>query len=283
MFPILKSCISDELINNMSYKIGKVNTNECRMPYISFGTGNKALVILPGISIKSVVSSAPAIEKQYELFCRDFTVYLFERRENMPDNYSVCDMAKDTVNAINELGLCDICLFGVSQGGMIAMIIAAEYTELVSRLALGSSAAAVTEKSNAVFNEWLSYAEKGEAKKLCLSFGEKVYPYDVFKQYKEALAYMAKTVDKNDLQRFITLVKGTEGFDACEKMRSIKCPVLAVGDTEDKVLGADSTRRIAGLQKDNPRFEMFMYSGFGHAAYDTAPDYTQRLYNFFNN
>ena len=265
----------------MSYSIGKVNTNECTMPYISFGRGDKALVILPGISIKSVVSSAPAIEKQYELFCRDFTVYLFERRENMPDNYSVCDMAKDTVNAINELGLCDICLFGVSQGGMIAMLIAAEYPKLVGRLALGSSAAAITQESKAVFTEWLSCAEKGDAEKLCLSFGERVYSADFFEKYKSAFKALAKYVSGEELKRFITLVKGTEGFDACEIMRSIKCPVLAIGDSEDKVLGGNSTLKIAELQKDNSFFEMHMYSGYGHAVYDTAPDYTQRLYNFF--
>ena len=93
---------------------------------------------------------------------------------------------------------------------------------------------------------------------------------------------MAKTVNENELKRFITLVKGTEGFDARNRMSSIKCPVLAIGDTTDQVLGADATPQIAALQKENPRFEMYMYSGYGHAVYDTAPDYTHRLYIFFN-
>ena len=266
----------------MSFSIEKEITNECIMPYIRFGTGDKVLVILPGISIQNILMAAPAIEKQYELFCKDFTVYLFERRENMPNNYSVYDMADDTAKTMRELELCNACVFGVSQGGMIAMIIAAEYPELVSKLALGSSAAVITKESKEVFNEWLRYAEKCDAKQLCLSFGEKVYSAEIFAQYKDAFISMAKTVSENDLKRFITLVKGTEGFCARERMSIIKCPLLAIGDTTDKVLGADATPQIAALQKDNSCFEMYMYSGYGHAAYDTAPDYAKRLYNFFN-
>ncbi len=266
----------------MSYSIGKAVTNECQMPYIRFGTGDKTLVILPGISIQSVLMAAPAIEKQYELFCKDFTVYLFERRENMPESYSVYDMAEDTAKAMKELGICNAHLFGVSQGGMIACVIAADYPELVSKLALGSSAAYITKESSSVLNEWLICAEKGDTENLCLSFGEKVYSSEIFAQYKDAFVNMAKTVNNNDLKRFVSLVKGTVGFDAREKISRLKCPVLAIGDTDDKVLGAESTPEISKLQKGNSRFEMYMYSGYGHAAYDTAPDYAKRLYKFFN-
>ena len=266
----------------MSYSAEKVITNEYIIPYIKFGAGEKTLVILPGLSVQSVIPAAPAIEKQYKIFCRDYTVYLFDRREDMPAGYSVCDMAKDTAKAMKALSLCDVCLFGVSQGGMIAMLIAADYPELVSKLVLGSSAAYLNESSAAVLNEWLGYAQKGDAEALCLSFGEKVYSAEVFAQYKDAFINMAKAVNEKDLQRFITLVKGTAGFDARDKMAGINCPVLAIGDTADKVLGADATPQIAELQRGNPRFEMFMYSGFGHAAYDTATDYAERLFKFFN-
>ena len=50
----------------------------------------------------------------------DFTIYLFDRRNELPDSYSIYDMAKDTASAIKALGLKDICLFGASQGGQTA-------------------------------------------------------------------------------------------------------------------------------------------------------------------
>lgn len=272
----------NEGVLKMNCITGKVITKEFIIPYIKFGTGEKTLIIIPGLSVQSVIKAAPAIEKQYEVFCKDYTVYLFARREDMPESYCVYDMAEDTSKAMKELGISNACLFGVSQGGMIAMMIAAEHPDSVLKLALGSSAARLTEDRAAVLNEWLSLAEKGDAEKLYLSFGEKVYSAEIFAQYKNAFKVLAKTVNENDLKRFITLVKGTEGFNACDRMSTVKCPVLAIGDTDDKVLGVDSTLQIAELQKDNPCFEMYIYSGYGHAVYDTAPDYTQRLYDFFN-
>ncbi len=266
----------------MSYTIHKVITDEYTIPYMRFGTGEKTLVILPGLSVQSVIPSAPAIEKQYEIFGSDYTVYLFDRREDMPEGYSVYNMAEDTANAIKTLGLSDICLFGVSQGGMLAMIIAAEHSETVSKLALGSSAAFVTKESSAVLNEWIDYAQSGNAEKLYLSFGEKLYSKEFFERHKDAFIKIAETVTKEDLKRFLKLAKGNAGFDFRDRIGSIHCPVFAIGDTGDNVLGADSTPAIAELLKDNPALETYMYSGFGHAVYDTAPDYTKRLFAFFS-
>ena len=259
----------------------KVITDEYIIPYIKFGTGEKILVILPGISVQSVLPMASAVEKQYELFCRDYTVYLFDRREDMPEEYSVYDMANDTAKAIKELSLSDICLFGVSQGGMIAIIIAADHPELVRKLALGSSAAYFSDELIGGINEWLGYAEQGDTVKLYLAFGKRLYSPEYFEKYKQAFRFLAKTVEEKDIKRFIKLVKATESFDARDKMASIKCPVLAIGDTSDMVLGAESTPQIAELQKDNPRFEMFMYKDMGHSVFDTAPDYPKRLFEFF--
>ena len=265
----------------MSCLTEKVSTGKYTIPYIKFGSGDKTLVILPGLSVQSVLPMAPAIEKQYNAFCEDYTVYLFERRESMPESYSVYDMAADTATAIKELGLSDICLYGVSQGGMIAILIASEHPRLVKKLALGSSSAYISKEIGIGLNEWYSYAQNGDAEKLCLSFGEKVYSSEIFEQYKKAFVKMAKMVEESDLKRFATLVKGTEDFDARDLMAGIKCPTLAIGDTSDMVLGADSTPQIAELQKNNPCFEMYMYSGYGHAVYDTAEDYVGRLFDFF--
>ena len=33
--------------------------------------------------------------------------------------------------------------------------------------------------------------------------------------------------------------------------------------------------------KDRKDFEYYFYNGFGHAVYDMAPDFTQRIFDFF--
>ena len=265
----------------MSHEVGRIINKEFEMEYLKFGEGEKTLVIIPGLSVQSVIPLGSAIEKQYSVFKDDFTVYLFDRRKNLPPAYSVSDMADDTAKAIKELGLSDVCLFGTSQGGMILMILAARCPELVARLALGSTACRETEEIRNAVCEWISFAEKGEREKLYLSFGEKLYSPETFSAFRETLIKMSETVEDNDLKRFIILANALYGLDFRESLRKISCPVLALNDESDKVLGADAASEIAKQMKNNECFESYIYSGFGHAVYDTAPDFTSRLYDFF--
>ncbi len=266
----------------MSYEIGKVKNEAFEMNYVKFGKGEKAFVILPGLSVQSVIPSAAAIEQHYSIFEDEYTVYLFDRKENLPSVYSVSDMADDTAMAIKKLGLSDICLFGASQGGMISMIIAAAYPKLVNKLALGSSACKTNEERTANVKKWIKLAENGESEKLCLSFGEMLYPERMQKPLEKVLRQMAESVTQNDLKRFITLANAIEGFDITAMLGDIKCPVLVLGDKDDKVLGESAAYEIAEQFDGRDSFEIHMYEGYGHAAYDTAPGFTERLYNFFS-
>lgn len=265
----------------MSDMIQVVTTDGFTMEYITFGTGKKPLVILPGLSVQRVLPAAAAIQQRYALLEKEFTIYLFERRQELPPVYSVQDMARDTAKAMQALGLRKVCLFGASQGGMMAMLIAAQYPQLVERLALGSTACRVDEARFAAIRAWLAYAAAGDSEGLYLSFGEKVYPAAFFEKYRDAFVTMAKSVTQEDLARFTILAAGTEGFDASEQLARLTCPVLLLGSSDDGVLGADGAEGIVKLMQNTPHFSYHLYEGYGHAAYDLAPDYVQRLYRFF--
>ena len=56
---------------------------------------------------------------------------------------------------------------------------------------------------------------------------------------------------------------------------------MAVGVYEDSVLDSDATMEIAEKLDFRADFRLYMYIGFGHAAFDTAPDYRERLLRFF--
>ena len=66
-----------------------------------------------------------------------------------------------------------------------------------------------------------------------------------------------------------------------EDLERIQCPVMAVGAYEDSVLDSDATMEIAENLDCRPDFRLYMYIGYGHAAFDTAPDYRERLLKFF--
>lgn len=113
-----------------SIKIETIKTDKFTMDYFRFGEGKETLVILPGLSVQSVMASADAVADAYRPLTDDFTIYLFDRRKELPDSYSVYEMAQDTAEAIQAAGLEHVNLFGASQGGMIAMIITLEHPEL---------------------------------------------------------------------------------------------------------------------------------------------------------
>ena len=121
----------------MAVRRGQVAADTFTMDYFAFGRGKKTFVILPGLSIQSVSGAAEAVEAGYAAFSEEYTVYVFDRRLDLPPVYTIEDMARDTAEAMRALSLSDVYLFGASQGGMIALIIAARYPGLVRKLVLG--------------------------------------------------------------------------------------------------------------------------------------------------
>lgn len=262
-------------------RIETVHTPDFSMDYLRFGSGERTLVILPGLSVQSVMGLGDAIAAAYRPLEEKYTIYVFDRRGDLPSPYTVRDMARDTAAAFRALGLEKVCLFGASQGGMIALVIAAEHPELVEKLVLGSSSAHVREEQYRVIERWIRLAESGDREGLYLAFGAEIYPPAVFRQVREGLLAAARTVTDAELARFITLAEGTRGFDAVRDLEKIRCPVLAIGAYEDSVLDADATMEIAEKLDERPDFRLYLYTGFGHAAFDTAPDYKERILRFF--
>lgn len=252
--------------------IEKVITPEFEMKYFKFGSGKKAFVILPGLSVTSVMDAAQAVESSYSVFKDEFTTYVFDRRTELEQTYSIYDMARDTIKAIEALGLKDIYLFGASQGGMLAQVIAAESPNLVRAAVLGSTAFKVSENEN--ITRWSALARDRKVKELCLDFTEAIYPGEMFLQYRDVFADMAKSVTDSDLDRFATLCDGTRGFDMTDELGNITCPVLVISSKDDKIFDIPDAERYG--------FEAYSYDGFAHAAFDTAPDYKERILDFFN-
>ena len=264
----------------MNVRIETVHTGTFSMNFFRFGSGAKTLVILPGLSVQSVMGAADAVEAAYRSMEDAFTIYLFDRRNELPPSYSVRDMARDTAAAFRALGLKEVCLFGAAQGGMMAQVIAIEHPGLVSKLVLGSSSSHVRDEQYRVIDNWVCLAKSGDRVGLYLSFGEELYPPAIFAQYREALVKTASTVTDEELKRFVTLAEGIRGFDVTDELDGIRCPVLAIGDYADRVLDADATMEIAEKLDERQDFRLYLYAGYGHAAYDTAPDYLDRVRRF---
>ena len=249
--------------------------------YLMFGEGNNVMAILPGLSVQSALLSSAAIAKAYSIFHKEFTVFVFDRRKDVPPVYTVSDMAKDTAQALCALGLREVCLFGASQGGMIALLLAARSPELVRKLALGSSAAALSPEAQKTLRLWTSLARDGEREALYLDFAEKVYPPAFFMENRSAFVKLSALPTSEELLRFSVLAQGSLGFDALAEIEKISCPVLNLASSDDGVLGACAGEALAQALKNKPGCRSVFFNGFGHAAYDLAPGYKEELLDFF--
>ena len=262
-------------------KTGCVKTNGFEMEYFTFGSGSRPFVILPGISIQGVMGVQGAVEESYAIMKEDFTVYVFDRRTVVPNPYSIGDMADDTAAVLKELSLTGVYLFGASQGGMIAMILAAKYPDLVKKLILGSTASYVSAAQfEKTLSRWIALAKEKDAAALYDAFGRSIYPADIYAQFKDIFAAAAKTVTEAELKKFIILAESVCDFDCTDELKKITCPVLAIGDRDDEVLDGAATEEIMKNLPPGADHTMYLYEGYGHAAFDTAPDYRQRLYDF---
>ena len=259
---------------------GMVWAEDFEMGFCKFGFGSKTFVILPGLSVQSVLRAKEAVEASYAMLGGDFTTYLFDRKYDVSEGYSIYDMADDTVNAMTKLGLKDVYLFGASQGGMIAMAIAIKYPELVKKLVLGSTSSHVKPEQRGVIDHWIELARDKNAGELYQDFGKEVYPPEVYEQYKEYFSEAAETVKERDLEKFVILAEAIKDFNVTGEIEKIKCPVLVLGVFDDEVLDSDASMEIAEKLDGRTDCALYMYNGYGHAAFDTAPDYRKRIYDF---
>lgn len=158
-----------------------------KMKHIVFGSGTKNFVILPGLSVHSVMGLADAIAEAYKDFCEEYTVYVFDRAENIREGYTVRNMAEDTAAAMRELNIGNADVFGASQGGMIAMYLAIDHPQMVNRLILGSTLAKPNGTFNHVIDEWIRLARAKDEVGLLESFADNVYSESTLKAYRETL------------------------------------------------------------------------------------------------
>ncbi len=254
------------------------HVNGIEMPYCTFGEGSRTLVILPGLSIKSVTAQDEALAKAFYLFTKEFTTYVFDRRSNLPAEYSVYDMAEDTAAVMEALGLSGVCLFGASQGGMMAQVIAIRHPELVSRMVIGSSASRIASDVAANTLGWADMAKTGEVEALVESTVTHLYSPATVAAFGDALRGQLMAVTEEELANFAILAGSMSSFDVLEELGNVQAKCLVIGCFGDAVVGPQAsfdTAQALGCA-------LYMYGPeYGHSVYDEAPDYRLNLYQFF--
>ena len=143
-----------------------VKIDNTEMEYVTFGNGTQPFIIIPGLgdALKTVRGTAVPFSYMYRTYAKYFKVYLFSRKNMIPKDYTIADMADDQAKVLKTLGISDACVMGVSQGGMISMHLAAKYPELVTRLVLANTAPYANDVIKTVVGTWIDMAKQGDFK-----------------------------------------------------------------------------------------------------------------------
>ena len=249
------------------------------MDYIRFGRGARTLVLLPGVGdgLKTVRGMALPFALLYRSLAKDFTVYVFSRRAELPAHMSTREMAEDLNAAMETLGLYKTVLVGVSQGGMIAQWLAIDHPDKVEKLVLTVTLARPNNTVRRVIETWTEQAKRGDYRGIMLDTARRSYSGK--RQKKALLEYslLGNLGKPKSFDRFLTQAESCVTHDAYDVLDRIACPTLVIGGTDDRIVTADASREIAAKI---PGSQLYLYEGLGHGLYEESTDFLRRVADF---
>ena len=260
-------------------KNGTVPLGDTEMDYVSFGHGDRSLVLLPGLSdaLATVRGKALLLARPYTPFFEEYTVYMFSRKNKMPPTYTIRDMAWDQAAALEALGIRRSHVLGVSQGGMIAQVLAIDHADLVEKLILAVTAPCVNEQLRSCVNRWIALARQGRHRELMIDTAEKSYSPERLRKLRRLYPLLGALGKPASYDRFLTNAGAILGFDAGDALGRIRCPTLILAGGEDRIVGAQAS---FALREKIPDSELYVYPHLGHGAYEEAEDFYPRIRAF---
>lgn len=260
--------------SNRTIKIG--NTD---MDYVSFGTGNKSLVLITGLDdgLFSLRGKALLLAVLYRIFTSDYTVYVFGRKNKLTEGYSIRDMAKDLADVMKRLGISQADVIGVSQGGMIAQYLAIDHPDLVRKLVLAVTISRQNDLVQDTLNRWIQLAQDRDYKNLLIDSAEKAYSEKRLKKYRPFYPLLNLLKTPENFDRFLIQADACLKHDAYAELNKISCPTLVLGGKLDQIVGAAASRELARAVVDS---KLYIYKDYGHSVYEEARDFNARILHF---
>ena len=253
-----------------------ISVDGMRIDYAAFGSGERDMVLIPGLTLKRLKGTGITLAHLYRKYTKDFRVYIFDRRADIPEGYTVRDIADEVAAAMKALDIGKACVLGVSQGGMAAQYLTLEHPETVEKLALGVTLSRNNEIIKKVVGEWIELGEKGDIDGLVLSAMKYNYTPEKLEKFKLIMPALVKAGKPKDVQSFIRMAKACLCCDTYDRLEEIKCPVLVLGDKRDLIVTGKASEEIA----EKLGCRLVMTEKYGHGAYE-SPEFNDAVYSFF--
>ena len=259
-------------------KNGAVKIDGADMHYITYGTGKRVLIILPGLGdgLRMVKGAAVPFAYSYRIFARDYKVYVFSRRDPIQEPCTFDQMAEDIKLAMDKLNIGIADFLGVSMGGMIAQRFAYMYPERLGKLVLAVTAIGCGETLRPALDTWMEMAEQGDYRALMIDTAEMMYTGSYLKLMRIGYPFLS-LMKPNSYRRFLTMCRSIIEADKGAPVEQISASTLIIGADQDKVAGVESSYELA---RRIPDAKMHIFRGYGHGVYDETEDFKKVVADF---
>ena len=235
-------------------------------PYVRVGNGPQNLLILPGITLENERPNRLAAWT-YRLgfghFARNYTVYVINRKRDMPPGYTTQDMAADYARVIeSELGPSH--LMGFSTGGSIAQYVALACPGAVRSLVLIVSASRLSEEGRETCKRWQALAREERWHELRADMASVTVSSEANKRLARAfMKVFGRFVLRvpSDPQDFLTTLEADLNHDTTGRLSEISAPTLLIGGSDDPFFSESLLRETA---QKIPDAILHVYEGVGH-------------------
>lgn len=259
-------------------KEATIQLDHSKMDYAVFGKGEKSLVIIPGLTLRDIKGAGWSLAYMYRMFAKDYRVYIFDKKQEITEGYTIKKLADDLAKAMKLLGIQHAHIFGVSQGGMVAQYLALDYPELVDKVVLGVTLARNNPTVEVVVKNWISLSEKNDFEGIVADMMTIMYSESYVKKYRWLFPVLTKLSKPKDMKRFVNLAKACLTCDTYDRLEKMKCPVLVLGGKKDQIVTGRASEEIA----EKLNCQIYMYDELGHSAYEEAPDFNKKIYDFLS-
>ena len=262
-----------------SAKNATLSINGKTVDYVTFGTGNQPLVIIPGLGdgLQTVKGMAMPFSITYRVLAERYKIYVFSRINELRQGYTTRDMAADVAEAMETLNLDTAYVMGISQGGMIAQWLVVDFPERVQRLILTVTTAKPSQLARERIEYWQKLSQSGNFKHLMLDIAKHSYTQKSYQKWRLLYNVMGIFGHIKDKQRIDIQSVSCLKHDSLDFLEKINCPTLIIGAEKDDVLGVDGSLVLHQHIKDS---QLTILPECGHALYEQNKDFQKRVLVF---
>ena len=259
-----------------SAKNATLSRNGKTLDYVTFGTGKRPLIIIPGLGdgLQTVKGMAMPLSITYRILAERYKIYVFSRINELRQGYTTRDMAADVAKAMEALNLDTANVMGISQGGMIAQWLAVDFPERVQRLILAVTTAKPSQLARERIEHWQKLSQSGNFKHLMLDIAQHSYTQKSYQKWRLLYNVMGIFGRIKDKQRINIQSVSCLKHDSLDLLEKINCPTLIIGAEKDDVLGVDGSLGLHQHIKDS---QLTILPECGHALYEQNKDFQKRV------